>query len=238
LRLRPQLLYPALVSGSMRLCALPLSTAGWLRTRMATLSSKTCSSPGCSSKSGVGSAGSMATNRSSSCGIMRSHGSTRSKGSLPSGCNSRAWRRTEGNWDVRCMKTFFRNSGLSLVLLLLFLAFWAAQSVAGFHVFNEDQSPHGGPILWGVSRQRSLLAGHRRENWESEFLQMGAYVILTTFLFQKGSAESYDPDEASELARERSKKPGTWLYRNSLSLAFLALSSLPSRSMPLAASRN
>jgi hypothetical protein len=122
------------------------------------------------------------------------------------------------------MKTFFRNNGLSLVLLLLFLAFWAAQSVAGFHVFNEDQSLHGGPI---ISYGEYLASGHfwqaTGENWESEFLQMGAYVILTTFLFQKGSAESNDPEEASELARERSKKPGSWLYRNSLSLAFLAL---------------
>ena len=32
------------------------------------------------------------------------------------------------------------------------------------------------------------------ENWESEFLQMGAYVLLTVFLIQKGSAESKDPE--------------------------------------------
>ena len=32
------------------------------------------------------------------------------------------------------------------------------------------------------------------ENWESEFLQMAAYVILTAFLFQRGSAELRDPD--------------------------------------------
>ena len=31
------------------------------------------------------------------------------------------------------------------------------------------------------------------ENWESEFLEMSAYVVLTAFLFQKGSAESNDP---------------------------------------------
>lgn len=33
------------------------------------------------------------------------------------------------------------------------------------------------------------------ENWESEFLQTSAYVIMTAFLFQRGSAESKDPDE-------------------------------------------
>jgi hypothetical protein len=111
-----------------------------------------------------------------------------------------------------------------VVLLLLFLAFWAAQSVAGFHVYNEDQILHGGREIGYVEY---LASGHfwqaTAENWESEFLQMGFYVILTTFLFQRGSAESNDPDEAEELAAQRRKKPGTWLYRNSLSLAFLAL---------------
>jgi hypothetical protein len=33
------------------------------------------------------------------------------------------------------------------------------------------------------------------ENWESEFLQMSTYVVLTAFLFQRGSAESKDPDD-------------------------------------------
>jgi hypothetical protein len=37
------------------------------------------------------------------------------------------------------------------------------------------------------------------ENWESEFLQMAAYVVLTVFLFQRGSAESKDPDTPAEV---------------------------------------
>ena len=125
------------------------------------------------------------------------------------------------------MKRFLRNNGLSLVLLLMFVAFWAAQSVAGFHVFNDDQELHGKPL---VNYGEYLASGHfwqaTGENWESEFLQMGFYVILTTFLFQKGSAESNDPDEAEEVARKRRAKQGSWLYRNSLSLAFLLLFSL------------
>jgi hypothetical protein len=122
------------------------------------------------------------------------------------------------------MKRFLRNNGLSLVLLVMFLAFWGAQSVAGFHVFNDDQALHGNSL---VSYANYLGSGHfwqaTGENWESEFLQMGFYVILTSFLFQKGSAESNDPDDAEQLAASRHKKRATWLYRNSLSLAFLAL---------------
>lgn len=122
------------------------------------------------------------------------------------------------------MKRFLRDNGLSLVLVALFLAFWGGQAVAGFKVHNEEQELHGGAaIVFG----EYLLSGHfwqaTAENWESEFLQMGCYVILTVRLFQRGSAESNDPDKAEELAAKRREKRGSWLYRNSLSLAFLGL---------------
>jgi hypothetical protein len=49
-----------------------------------------------------------------------------------------------------------------------------------------------------ISYGSYLRSGHfveaTFENWESEFLQMGAYVLLTAFLIQRGSAESRDPD--------------------------------------------
>lgn len=122
------------------------------------------------------------------------------------------------------MKRFLRDNGLSLVLLALFLLFWGAQAGVGFAVHNEEQALHGEKT---VDFGSYLLSGHfwqaTGENWESEFLQMGFYVILTTRLFQRGSAESNDPDEAEALAAQRRKKRGSWIYRNSLSLAFLGL---------------
>lgn len=122
------------------------------------------------------------------------------------------------------MKRFFRDNGLSLVLLVMFFAFWAGQAVAGFNVYNHDQALHARDQ---IDFSDYLASGHfwqaTGENWESEFLQMGFYVILTSFLFQKGSAESNDPDEAETLAGERKTKRVSWLYRNSLSLAFLFL---------------
>lgn len=118
------------------------------------------------------------------------------------------------------MKRFFRNNGLSLVLLGMFLACWIAQSIVGLFVYNDEERAHGSPT---ISYGAYLESGHfwqaTGENWESEFLQMGFYVIFTTFLFQRGSAESNDPDQATEYAAKRSN----WLYRNSLSLAFLCL---------------
>lgn len=118
----------------------------------------------------------------------------------------------------------FRDHGLSIVLTALFVVFWAAQAYAGFRVHSEDALQHGGEM---VSFATYLGSGHfwqaTAENWESEFLQMGCYVILTTRLFQRGSAESNDPDKAAELAAQRRRKRKSWLYRNSLSLAFLVL---------------
>jgi hypothetical protein len=72
------------------------------------------------------------------------------------------------------------------------------------------------------------------ENWESEFLQMAAYIVLTVFLFQKGSAESKDPEktESTDAKPEQvaKKKNVPWpvrkggfilkLYKNSLLIAF------------------
>jgi hypothetical protein len=123
------------------------------------------------------------------------------------------------------MKRFFRNNGLSLVLAACFLGFWCGQAVSGWHVRNDDAVEHGRNV---VSFGDYLLSGHfwqaTGENWESEFLQMGAYVLLTCFLYQKGSAESKDPDDpqSGQPSRGERKRHG-FLYRNSLSMAFILL---------------
>jgi hypothetical protein len=77
------------------------------------------------------------------------------------------------------------------------------------------------------------------ENWESEFLQMGLFVVLTAFLKQKGSSESKsmegeeDVDADPSDPGERNKKDAPWpvkhggfvlrLYENSLTIALFAL---------------
>jgi len=94
------------------------------------------------------------------------------------------------------MPKLLKDNGLTIVLMLLFLASILGQWFAGWHVENEDLSRHGEDAI-------SLLAyladpaflSSVFENWESEFLQMSAYVVLTAILIQRGSAESRDPDE-------------------------------------------
>ena len=131
-----------------------------------------------------------------------------------------------------------RNNGLSIVLAVLFVLFMVGQTLTGWHAFNDEQTDHGEP---SVALTDYLRSGHfveaTAENWESEFLQMAAYVFLTVFLFQRGSAESKNPDEPEAVDRDprlSANNPdapwpvrrGGWtlkLYENSLSLAFLLL---------------
>jgi hypothetical protein len=137
-------------------------------------------------------------------------------------------------------RAFLRRNGLSLAVGSLFLVFMAAQAESGFRLYNADRADHG---LGPVSRGAYLGSGHfieaTAENWESEFLQMMAYVLFTAFLFQRGSSESKDPDKTEEVDRDprlaRGKRladapwpvrRGGWalrIYEHSLSLAFLAL---------------
>jgi hypothetical protein len=82
----------------------------------------------------------------------------------------------------------------------LFLLFLLGQSLAGYYDYNTDQHAHQQPsISYPAYLTSSHLWARVFENWESEFLQMAAYVILTVFLFQRGSAESKDPDSAEDV---------------------------------------
>ena len=92
------------------------------------------------------------------------------------------------------MSTWVRNNALSIVLFGLFGLFLAGQSLTGWRTYNSDQQEHGQRT---VDYGSYLTTGHfveaTFENWESEFLQMGAYVVLTVWLVQKGSSESKPP---------------------------------------------
>lgn len=90
-----------------------------------------------------------------------------------------------------------RDNGLTIVLMVFFAASIVGQWVAGWHVANEDAVRHGGPLMSMSAYARSPeFLSSVFENWESEFLQMSAYVVLTAMLFQRGSAESKDPDKS------------------------------------------
>jgi hypothetical protein len=130
------------------------------------------------------------------------------------------------------------NHGLSIVLLSLFVATLGGQAVTGWHEYNDAERQHGGEPQGFAAY---LASGHfweaTGENWESEFLQMSAFVLLTTFLYQRGSAESKRIGVVEEVDldprrfADRPDAPGPVkrggailvLYENSLGLAFAAL---------------
>jgi succinate dehydrogenase hydrophobic anchor subunit len=89
------------------------------------------------------------------------------------------------------MGKWAKEHGLLLANVALFLAFFGGMILSGAASYSEDQQAHGEPA---VTVFQFLATGEfleaTFENWESEFLQMAMYVVLTIFLFQKGSSES------------------------------------------------
>ena len=92
----------------------------------------------------------------------------------------------------RRIPAFLHDNGLLLACLALFVVFFVGMVVSGAATYNQEQQEHGSQEQ--VSLLKYLTTGDfveaTFENWESEFLQMGMYVVLTAFLFQRGSSES------------------------------------------------
>ncbi|MGI8486452.1 MAG: DUF6766 family protein, partial [Thermomicrobiales bacterium] len=136
------------------------------------------------------------------------------------------------------VRRFMRNNGLAITVFGIFLGVLVGQSVVGLHVYNQDQLEHGQtaiPYLQYLQTRAFLEVTF--ENWESEFLQMAAYVLLTAFLFQRGSVESKDPDAEESTDADPAPhqtdpnapwpvRQGGWIlkiYENSLLIAFSLL---------------
>lgn len=137
------------------------------------------------------------------------------------------------------MKKLIRQNSLSLVFLLLFLGALFGQFITGFHEHNSEREEEG---QQPYTMTGYISSGHfiqaTFENWESEFLQMALFVVLTIFLYQKGSSESKDPDKEEEVDQQPSpsKKGAPWpvrkggivlvLYKHSLTIVLLLLFAL------------
>lgn len=134
--------------------------------------------------------------------------------------------------------SWVRERALTLLLLVMFALSAIGQIATGIAEYNAEQTDHGQPT---VTLRAYLGTGHPWEalfeNWESEFLQMAVFVLLTTFLIQKGSPESRRPG-VTELVdtdpRDFANDPdapwpvnrGGWvlrIYEHSLGLAFILL---------------
>jgi hypothetical protein len=134
------------------------------------------------------------------------------------------------------MKKWIWHNGLSLAFLFLFFFAIIGQTLTGWKEHNKDLEEKGQSALTVSSY---LSSGHflqsTFENWESEFLQMALFVMLTISLRQKGSSESKKCEGKEEVDREPSpkRKGAPWavrkggiilsIYKHSLSIALIVL---------------
>lgn len=127
----------------------------------------------------------------------------------------------------------YRNS-LSIFAISFFLIFLIAQAITGWREYDKILLNAGHPA---ITLAAYLGTGNfleiTFENWESEFLQMFLYVVATIWFRQIGSAESKSLDGKEDVDRQpQPGKKAPWpvnrgglilaIYKNSLSLAFLA----------------
>jgi hypothetical protein len=95
------------------------------------------------------------------------------------------------------LRRLWRDYNLSVVLAALFLVAWVLQTWTGWHRFQAEQHDHGATATWfGPSGYVWAWAAATMENWQSEFLQLLTFVVLTSFLIHRGSHESRDSDDA------------------------------------------
>jgi len=127
---------------------------------------------------------------------------------------------------------FFYRNGLTIVFLFLFSITLGAQALTGWKQHNQDlKEDHASAIPMKTYLRSGHFISATFENFESEFLQMALYVVMTISLRQIGSAESKKLDEAEEVDREPKVsddapwpvKKGGWMlkvYSNSLAICF------------------
>ena len=98
---------------------------------------------------------------------------------------SPAWAKTRG------VRLWLYSNSLLLVMGAVFVLSWFAQSLAGHVVANEDNAMHGLPSDTWIEYVTSPEFWNRTlQNWQSEFLAVGAMVAFSIYLRQRGSGES------------------------------------------------
>jgi hypothetical protein len=131
--------------------------------------------------------------------------------------------------------SFFRRNGLSIVFLSLFIITLLLQAYSGWKEHSQMLEEEGAaPYAFTEYLSTGHFIQATFENWESEFIQMAMFVVLTVSLRQKGSAESKPMEGDPELEKEPTPSPdapwpvrkGGWIlavYKHSLSITLFIL---------------
>jgi hypothetical protein len=102
------------------------------------------------------------------------------------------------------VRRLWRDYGLSITLAVLFLFSWTLQTWMGWSEFVAQQQQHGQQAqAFGPDGYIWIWGGRTFENWQSEFLQVFVFIVLTTFLVHRKSHESPDTDYDTEAALRR-----------------------------------
>ena len=98
----------------------------------------------------------------------------------------------------------WHDFGLSITLAALFVAAWTLQTWTGWVEFAAQQAAHGETAAaFGDDGYVWTWAQATFENWQSEFLQVFIFIVLTTFLVHRKSHESPDTDYETEASLRR-----------------------------------
>src|SRR4051812_7150818 len=73
-------------------------------------------------------------------------------------------------------RSIWREFSLGLILMILFFVSWAAQGVAQWQTFTDEQREHGETVE--VGDFMAEFGQSTLENWQSEFLQLFSFVVL------------------------------------------------------------
>jgi hypothetical protein len=139
---------------------------------------------------------------------------------------------------MKKLAKFFTDNGLLIVFTLLFLVFLAGQAVAGRLAFNQTQAAHGLP---SIGFREYVGTGNFLQgmfsNWQAAILQLASLIIFGVFLRQRGAPhsraqkKSEGPSSGPRQSKRgsggdkhtRSGKTQSWIYDNSLSIAFASI---------------
>jgi hypothetical protein len=92
---------------------------------------------------------------------------------------------------ARGIRSAIYANSLLIVMALIFLGSWFAQSVTGWTEFNAEQTDHGeNAVSWLSYIGSPTFWEATLQNWQSEFLAVGSFAVLAIYLRQRGSPES------------------------------------------------
>jgi hypothetical protein len=101
------------------------------------------------------------------------------------GDRSPLWARAGG------LRTRAYGNSLLIVMVLIWLGSWFAQSVTGWREYDDTQREHRQPsVSWTGYVGSAGFWEATLENWQSEFLAVGSMAVFTIYLRQRGSQQS------------------------------------------------